>query len=312
MRGTVVKSTGNIFIVKGENNNRIECKLRGAFRLKGHKSTNPVVVGDYVDFIFDEEQNTGQITELLDRKNFIIRKSVKLSKQTHIIAANIDTAFLLVTLTLPKTPWNFIDKYLATCEAYHIPAVLVFNKIDIYDEKLNQKLRETIDIYEKIGYKCISVSATENINLDELKLEMKNKTSLFSGVSGAGKTTIINKIEPNLNLKTSNISDSYSKGVHTTTFSEMFELSFGGYIIDTPGIQEFEVLDFELYEITHFFPEMFKLLSQCQYNNCMHVSEPNCAVKKAVEEGSVSESRYRNYINILNYVKELKEKEFKK
>ncbi|MDD5569882.1 MAG: ribosome small subunit-dependent GTPase A [Bacteroidales bacterium] len=312
MKGIVIKSTGNIFIVKDENNNRVECKLRGAFRLKGHKSTNPVVVGDYVDFIFDEEQNTGQITELLDRKNFIIRKSVKLSKQTHIIAANIDTAFLIVTLTLPKTPWNFIDKYLATCEAYHVPAVLVFNKIDIYDEKLNQKLQETIDIYEKIGYKCIKVSATENVNLDELKLAMKDKTSLFSGVSGAGKTTIINKIEPDLNLKTAKISGSYSKGVHTTTFSEMFELSFGGYIIDTPGLQEFEVLDFELYEITHFFPEMFKLLPECQYNNCMHVTEPNCAVKKAVKEGNVSESRYRNYINILNYVKELKEKEFKK
>ena len=310
MKGIVVKSTGSFYTVKGEDNKNVECTLKGLLRMKKYKSTNPIVVGDFVDFIFDEEQNTGVINKLLERKNFIIRKSVNLSKQTHILAANIDQAFLVVTLTLPKTPWNFIDKFLVTCEAYHIPTILVFNKVDIYDEKYEQSLAKTIAIYEKVGYKCIKTSAQENINIDELKNLMKDKVSMFAGVSGVGKSTLVNKVEAGLNLKTANISDKYLKGVHTTTFSEMHELSFGGYIIDTPGVQEFEVLDFGVEELSHFFPEMFKLLPNCQFHNCTHNHEPKCAVKEAHSKGEISDSRYRNYISILNYVKELKEKEF--
>ena len=299
MKGIVTKSTGSWYTVYDKDGNRVDCRLKGKFRIKGIKSTNPVTVGDHVKFEFEEGKNTGVINEIFDRKNYIIRKSVKLSKQTHIIASNIDIAFLIVTIENPPTFPGFIDRFLATAEAYSIPTVILFNKMDLYTADLMAKKEELEAIYKSIGYTCIDISATEKMNIDEVKTLMFDKTTMFSGHSGVGKTTLINAIEPLLNLKTAEISKVHKQGLHTTTFAEMFELSFGGFIIDTPGIKGFGVVDFEPDEITDYFPEFFKLKKSCKFNNCLHINEPQCAVKEALEKGKVAFSRYKSYLQMI-------------
>ena len=299
MTGVVIKSTGSWYTVRTSNSDIVECRIKGKFRLSGIKSTNPVTVGDNVDFDLEINSKNGIITHIHDRKNYIIRKSVKLSKQTHIIAANIDQVFLLVTLENPQTFTSFIDRFLATAEAYSIPAILIFNKIDLYTKQLLEQKQKLESIYRDIGYECIDISATKNINIDKLKIMMKDKVSMFSGHSGVGKSTLINTIHPELGLKTSHISTQHKQGQHTTTFAEMFNLPFGGYIIDTPGIKGFGVVDFSKEEIGDFFPEIFALKQDCKFNNCLHVNEPDCGVKSAVEKGEIAESRYISYLQLL-------------
>lgn len=298
MKGLVIKSTGSWYEVKHQKK-VFACRLKGKFRIKGIKNTNPVTVGDIVDFELEEKQQTGVIHKIHIRKNYIIRKSVNLSKQTHIIASNIDQVFLLITIDNPPTFTGFIDRVLASAEAYKIPAILVFNKVDTYDEKttlIKEKLKE---VYTKIGYRCIDVSALNNTNIGSLKAIMKDKVSMFAGHSGVGKSTLANAIDPKLNLKTKEISTQYKQGQHTTTFAEMFTLPFGGYLIDTPGIKGFGVVDFEPNEITDYFPEFFALKGNCKFHNCLHTNEPKCAVKKALENNEVSEVRYKSYVQIL-------------
>lgn len=298
MKGVVTKSTGSWYTVNAEGK-RVDCRLKGKFRIKGIKSTNPVSVGDIVDFNFEDGKNTGVITEILERKNYIIRKSVNLSKQTHIIAANIDIAFLLVTIDNPPTFTGFIDRFLATAEAYNIKTIILFNKLDAYSDAELEKLAILDDVYTSIGYHCIPISATKKIGIDEVKSLMKDKTTMFSGHSGVGKTTLINAIEPTLNLKTKEVSKQHKQGMHTTTFAEMFELSFGGFIIDTPGIKGFGVVDFEPEEITDYFPEFFERKSKCKFNNCLHINEPKCAIKDALENEEIAYSRYRSYLQMV-------------
>ena len=298
MKGLVLKSTGSWYEVKHKKS-VYTCRLKGKFRIKGIKNTNPITVGDYVEFTLEENQETGVINHIFPRRNYIIRKSVNLSKQTHIIASNIDQVFLLITLNNPPTFPGFIDRFLSSAEAYKIPCILVFNKIDTYDEKdklIKDKLKT---IYQKIGYKCIEVSAIENNNISLMKDLMKNKISLFAGHSGVGKSTLANAIDSNLNLKTKAISTQYNQGQHTTTFAEMFALPFDGYLIDTPGIKGFGVVDFEPNEVTDYFPEFFALKGNCKFNNCLHVNEPNCAIKEAVENGEIASSRYKSYLQII-------------
>lgn len=299
MQGTVTKSTGSWYKVRTKEGKTYECRIKGKFRIKGIKSTNPVAVGDAVDFKLEIDKDTGVINAIHKRKNYIIRKSVNLSKQTHIIAANIDVAFLLITLENPKTYTAFIDRFLATAEAYSIPAILLFNKIDTYDDDMLAEKNILQKIYKSIGYTCIDISAKESINIDEVKDLMKHKTSLFTGHSGVGKSTLINAIEPGLNIKTKPVSEVHNQGLHTTTFAEMYPLHFGGYIIDTPGIKGFGVVDFSKEEVGDYFPEIFALKDKCKFNNCLHVNEPKCAVIDAVEKGELAESRYINYIQLL-------------
>ncbi len=300
MEGTVIKSTGSWLTVRGESGKMFNCKLRGKFRMKGIKSTNPVAVGDRVEFDIPDDEEVGVIHKILPRHNYIVRKATKLSKVSHIIAANIDQAVVVVTVAFPRTSTGFIDRFLVTAEAYHIPAVIVFNKIDIYDEKLTGQYENLVEIYTGAGYKCMAVSALRGDNVDMLKEMLKDKTNLFSGHSGVGKSALINAIELGLKLKTRAISAYHKKGMHTTTFAEMFPLSFGGYIIDTPGIKEFALVDFDRKEIAERFPEMRKYMHNCRFSNCIHVNEPGCAVKQAVEKGEISLSRYENYLGILN------------
>jgi len=301
MTGLVYKSTGSSYVVKTEDNQFFECRIKGKFRMKGIKSTNPIAVGDIVDFELDTttDETVGQINNIHDRKNYIVRKSVNLSKQTHIIASNIDVVFLLITINNPTTTTSFIDRFLVTAEAYGIEAVLIFNKIDTYDEPTLDEQLYLQYVYSSIGYKCLRVSATEKKGLDELKNIMKGKVCMFSGHSGVGKSTLVNALEPNLDLKTTNISSQHQQGQHTTTFAEMFELSFGTKIIDTPGIRGFGVVDMEPYEVSDYFPEFFVLKEQCKFNNCLHKEEPHCAVKTALEEDKISWSRYKSYLQIL-------------
>ncbi|HHC80622.1 MAG TPA: ribosome small subunit-dependent GTPase A [Flavobacteriia bacterium] len=300
MHGVVIKSTGSWYSVRAHDDDTVfKCRIRGKFRISGIKSTNPITVGDIVDFELEKDSDKGIITNIHDRKNYIIRKSVNLSKQTHIIAANIDQAFLLVTLENPSTFTSFIDRFLATAEAYSIPAIIIFNKIDLYDKKLALQKQELEKIYRAIGYECLDVSATEKININKLKIMMKDRVSMFSGHSGVGKSTLINAIHPELGLKVSELSVQHNQGQHTTTFAEMFALPFGGYIIDTPGIKGFGVVDFEKDEIGDFFPEIFALKKDCKFNNCLHVNEPNCAVKLAVANNRIAKSRYHSYLQLL-------------
>jgi ribosome biogenesis GTPase len=304
-KGLVIKSTGSWFAVEDENGKVFDCKVKGNFRIKGIKSTNPIAVGDVVKFkvnddsekLFNKER--GWITDIEDRKNYIVRRSPNLSKQSHIIAANIDQAVLIVTIAWPVTTTTFIDRFLTSAEAYRIPVLLVFNKTDRYNSEQKYKMEELISIYSKIGYKCLKTSAENKTGLENLKDALKNKTNVINGHSGVGKSTLINLIEPGLNLKTSKISDSHKTGKHTTAFSAMYKLSIGGYIIDTPGIKGFGMLDMEAWEISHYFPEIFELSKNCQYNNCSHTHEPGCAVKEAVEQGDVAESRFISYLGLL-------------
>ena len=299
MKGRVIQSTGSWYQVDSDKQ-IFPCKLRGQFKIKGIKSTNPIAVGDWVEFIWDEKREIGLINGIEDRTNYIIRRSVKLSKRSHIIAANIDQALMVVTLTQPRTSSGFIDRFLVTSEAYHIPCILIFNKIDIYSKEEEKEMNEIIHLYEKVGYTCLQVSAKEATNLDILRDEMLNKVSLIAGHSGVGKSALINALEPGKNIRIGEISDIHNKGKHTTTFAEMHSLEFGAYIIDSPGIKEFGLFDFEKHDLCHYFPEMTKLMQGCKFNNCTHVHEPSCAVKAALEEGSISQSRYENYLNMLS------------
>jgi ribosome biogenesis GTPase len=301
MTGIVYKSTGSWYFVKSEEGDLYQCRIKGKFRIKGIKSTNPIAVGDSVEFdietIGDEE--IGVIKLIHERTNYIVRKSVNLSKQTQIIASNIDLAFLLITINNPPTLTTFIDRFLVTAQAYSIKVILVFNKIDSYKEEEKGEIAYLKDIYETIGYTCVEVSAIKNINLDTIKNLMKGKTSLFSGHSGVGKTTLLNALEPGLNLKTKQISDQHQQGQHTTTFAEMFDLSFNAKIIDTPGIKGFGVVAIDKEELGDYFTEFFALKSACKFHNCIHVNEPQCAVKEALEDEKVSWSRYKSYLQIL-------------
>lgn len=301
MTGTVYKSTGSWYYVKSEENQFYNCRIKGKFRMKGIKSTNPIAVGDVVDFDLDEtvDEVNGIITNIHDRKNYIVRKSVNLSKQTHIIASNIDIGFLIVTINNPITTTSFIDRFLVTAKAYGIEAIIIFNKIDTFDEAtLNEQLYLQ-HIYTEIGYRCLRVSATDNKGVAELMDIMKGKVSMFSGHSGVGKSTLVNAIEPTLKLKTKEISNSHAQGQHTTTFAEMFDLSNNIRIIDTPGIRGFGMVDMEKQEISDYFPEFFTLKQACKFNNCLHKEEPHCAVKKALDEDKITWSRYQSYLKIL-------------
>lgn len=301
MTGIVYKSTGSWYTVKTKDNKFFECRIKGKFRMQGIKSTNPIAVGDEVDFEVDNEDEAtiGTIHKIHERKNYIVRKSVNLSKQTHIIASNIDVVFLLVTINNPITTTSFIDRFLVTAEAYGIDAILVFNKIDTYDDPTLEEQLFLQYIYEQIGYKCLRVSATMNKGLDQLKEMMIGNVSMFSGHSGVGKSTLVNALEPTLNLKTKEISDQHQQGLHTTTFAEMFDLSFDSRIIDTPGIRGFGIVDMEKQEIGDYFPEFFALKENCKFNNCLHKEEPNCAVKEALEKDEVAWSRYKTYLQLL-------------
>ncbi len=301
MKGLVYKSTGSWYTVKSESGTFYNCRIKGKFRMGGIKSTNPVAVGDHVEFQIEKkgDETVGVISHIDERNNYIIRKSVNLSKQTHIIAANIDIAFLLITLNNPPTFTTFIDRFLVTAEAYHIKAVLLFNKIDTYTEDEILEIKFLAALYRKVGYECIGISALTGKNIDKVKDLMKDKVTMFSGHSGVGKSTLINTLEPNLSLKTSKISDQHLQGQHTTTFAEMFDLSFGGQIIDTPGIKGFGVVEIDKEELGDYFPEFFKLKEHCKFNNCLHIEEPHCAVKEALENEAIAWSRYKSYLQIL-------------
>lgn len=296
-KGLVIKTTGSRYTIQDESGDNYFCTIRGKLRLKGVKTTNPITVGDIVDFDVDES-NSGTISNVHERRNYIIRRSTNLSRESHIIAANIDQTLLIVTVDFPETQLAFIDRYLVTAEAYSIPSILVFNKTDLFQDELADKLNGYIEIYSRIGYPCYKVSAQTGENLEEIKNLLAGKVSLISGNSGVGKSTLINKIEPSLDLKTEQISSYHLKGKHTTTFSEMFQLSNKGFIIDTPGIKGFGLVDIQKEELYHFFPEIFKISKDCRFYNCTHIHEPGCAVVKAVDSGEISPSRYISYLSI--------------
>jgi ribosome biogenesis GTPase / thiamine phosphate phosphatase len=298
-KGLIIKSTGSRYRVLFGENNIAECTIKGKLRVREMKNTNPVAVGDNVFFELDPGRTTGVIAEVLDRKNYIIRKASNLSKQSQVIAANVDQLFLMVTVILPETPVEFIDRFLVTAEAYRIPAKLVFNKTDLYGPAEIEKMGFLISLYSKIGYECFSISIARNENTEVLKVSMKNKINLLSGNSGVGKTTLLNLFNPSLNLKTEEISDYHKQGKHITTYPEMHPMPFGGYIIDTPGIRGFGVFDMDRKEIYHFFPEIFKKSKECRFYNCLHLEEPGCAVRTAVENEEIHPLRYRSYLNIM-------------
>ena len=301
MTGLVYKSTGSWYTVKTNLGATYQCRIKGKFRLKGIKSTNPIAVGDIVDFELEtnNDDETGVIHNIHTRANYIVRKSVNLSKQTHIIASNVDQVFLLITIDNPPTFTSFIDRFLVTAEAYQIKTVLLFNKVDTYDEETLDEVRYLAHVYRKIGYECIGISAETGKNIDKVKALMIGKVSMFAGHSGVGKSTLVNAIEPGLDLKTKAISSQHSQGQHTTTFAEMFDLSFDAKIIDTPGIKGFGIVDMDKEEVADYFPEFFELKQDCKFNNCLHKEEPKCAVKEALDNDEVSYSRYRSYLQIL-------------
>ncbi|MDM8001657.1 MAG: ribosome small subunit-dependent GTPase A [Bacteroidota bacterium] len=294
-QGIVIKSTGSRYRVLDEAGNVHECLLRGRFRVSGVRTTNPVAVGDRVTI----DVADGVITALSPRRNYIIRKASNLSRESQIIAANIDQAFLVITVKMPETPVEFIDRFLATAEAYRIPAVILINKTDIYGEEEMGQARLIRDVYEKIGYRVLMVSVTGDENLDEVEKALWNKTTLVSGNSGVGKSTLLNRLNPSLKLKTGPISDFHEQGRHITTFPEMHPLPGGGYVIDTPGIRGFGVIDFDRREIYHFFPEIFRISSGCRFHNCIHLDEPGCAVRESVASGEIEPWRYRSYISMV-------------
>ena len=298
MQGLVTKSTGSWYTVLGDDDSKYECRIKGKLRMKGLVSTNPVAVGDRVDFELEPDQETAVISKVHDRKNYIIRKSINLSKQVQIIAANLDMACLVVTLASPRTSLGFIDRFLVTAEAYGVPAILIFNKLDLFSKEGLEILDNYFDLYQNIGYPCYAVSAVKGTNIETLEIVIKNKISLFSGHSGVGKSSLINRLIPGKVLRTGEISGFSDMGKHTTTFAELFELPFGGKLIDTPGIRELGIADIEKHELGHFFPEMRAIMNECKFNNCVHINEPGCAVLQALENGDIEPTRYDSYQSI--------------
>ena len=298
MQGLVIKNTVSWYTVKTNNGDFINCKIKGNFRLKGIRSTNPIAVGDNVDIVLNQE-GTAFITHICERRNYIIRKSQNLSKQSHIIAANVDQALLIVTVNYPQTSTIFIDRFLATAEAYSVPVVLVFNKNDILTDEERHYQEMMVKLYSNIGYTCLIISATTGQGIEELTPLLQGKITLLSGNSGVGKSTLINRILPDANLRTSAISDAHNTGMHTTTFSEMIEMPNNGYLIDTPGIKGFGTFDIEPEELTSYFRDIFHFSKNCRFNNCTHTHEPGCAVLEAVREHYISESRYQSYLSML-------------
>ena len=299
-KGVVLKSTGSRYRVLYEEGKIIDCSIKGKLRIKEFRTTNPIAVGDNILFEIDRKTNSGIITEVLDRRNWILRKSSNLSKHSQILAANIDQVFLMITIILPETPVEFIDRFLITAEAYRVPARIIINKTDLYGEIESAKMEYLESIYKNIGYDCIRISLKELTNLKVLRDMMKGKTSLISGFSGVGKSTLLNVFNPLLNLKTAEISDYHKQGKHITTFPEMHQMPFGGFVIDTPGIRGFGVVDMEKNEIYHFFREIFVKSKECRFNNCLHLDEPGCAVRSAVEKGEIAFLRYKSYLNIMD------------
>ena len=299
MDGLVIRNTGSSYFVATDAGETLECKIKGNFRLKGIRTTNPVAVGDRVTIKINDD-NTAYITDIHKRKNYIIRRASNLSKESHILAANLDQVFLIVTLAQPVTSTTFIDRFLATCEAYSVPAVLVINKVDLLTDPEELELLNLITyLYSSIGYPVVHTSAKNNQGIEDLEKLLANKITLLSGNSGVGKSSLINKLLPDANLRTGEISHPHHTGMHTTTFSEMFRLPQGGYIIDTPGVKGFGTIDFEREEVGHYFPEIFEFSHQCRYNNCTHTHEPGCAVREAVENSQIAQSRYSSYLSIL-------------
>lgn len=308
MRGLVIKNTGSWYTVHTETGKDVESKIKGNFRLKSIRSTNPVAVGDWVQ-IEENKEGTAFITAIEERKNYIIRRASNLSKQSHIIAANLDCAMLIVTVNYPVTTTIFIDRFLATAEAYRVPVKLVFNKIDRYNEEDLAYMEALITLYSTIGYPCLKVCARNETGLEALRSDLQDRVTLLSGHSGVGKSTLINKLVPGISLKTGTISEYHNKGMHTTTFSEMIALPQGGYLIDTPGIKGFGTIEMEGAEIAHYFPDIFRFATECKFNNCTHRHEPGCAVLEAVQSHWISESRYKSYLSILEDKNESKYRE---
>jgi ribosome biogenesis GTPase / thiamine phosphate phosphatase len=298
-QGLIIKSTGSRYRVLLTTGEIAECTIKGRFRVKELRTTNPIAVGDNVLFEFDQSSSSGVITEVLDRKNYILRKSSNLSRQSQIIAANIDQLFLMATIILPETPVEFIDRFLMTAEAYRVPASVIINKTDLYGEEEKTRMEQIISLYSNIGYECFMISLAGNRGIEPLKEKMKGKISLLAGNSGVGKTTLLNVLDPSLNLKTEEVSDYHKQGKHITTFPEMHRMPFGGFVIDSPGIRGFGVVDIEKNEIYHFFPEIFRVSKDCRFYNCLHLDEPGCAVRASVESGNIDPLRYRSYVNIL-------------
>ncbi|MDA8956134.1 ribosome small subunit-dependent GTPase A [Flavobacteriales bacterium] len=296
MQAVVIKSTGSWYIVKTEDGEELNCRIRGKFRIQGIKSTNPIVVGDQV--IITQEEESFIISELLERRNYIVRKSVNLSKQTHIIASNVDQAILVATIKSPTTSTSFIDRILVAAKSYGVDVAIVFNKVDLLNKQEQLQLQDLISLYQKIGHQCFSLAILKD-DLSSLKETMKGKVNVICGHSGVGKSTLLNMIQPDLDIITQEISLQHQQGMHTTTFSEMHELDFGAKIIDTPGIRGFGLVEINQSELCHYFPEFFALKAKCKYNNCIHVNEPNCGVKEAIENNQVAESRYKSYLSML-------------